>query len=63
MAVKHYGLCETCEHDSTCTLRRSTRLKIVQCEEFSLRPCKIKKKASPKSGKAGLREPACQSQL
>jgi len=33
--VKYYGLCETCEHDATCMLRRSTQLKIIQCEEFS----------------------------
>jgi len=35
---KYYGLCETCEHDSTCMLRRSTQLKIIQCEEFSIQP-------------------------
>ncbi len=35
---KYYGLCETCEHDSTCTLRRSTQLKIIECEEFSIQP-------------------------
>jgi hypothetical protein len=32
---KYSGLCETCEHDPTCMLRRSTRLEIIQCEEFS----------------------------
>jgi hypothetical protein len=35
---KYSGLCETCEHDETCTLRRSTVLKIIQCEEFSIQP-------------------------
>jgi hypothetical protein len=35
---KYYGLCETCEHDATCMLRRSTQLKIIQCEEFSIQP-------------------------
>ncbi len=35
---KYYGLCETCEHDATCMLRRSTQLKIIQCEEFSTQP-------------------------
>ncbi len=35
---KYYGLCETCEHDETCTLRRSSVLKIIQCEEFSIQP-------------------------
>jgi hypothetical protein len=35
---KYYGLCETCEHDSTCMLRRSTKLEIIQCEEFSIQP-------------------------
>ena len=37
MTVKYHGLCESCERDGTCTLRRSTRLKIVQCEEFTFR--------------------------
>ncbi len=36
MAVKYYGLCETCEHDPNCTLRRSLQLKIIQCEEYVL---------------------------
>jgi hypothetical protein len=36
--TKYFGLCETCEHDETCTLRRSTQLKIIQCEEFSTQP-------------------------
>jgi hypothetical protein len=35
---KYSGLCETCEHDSTCMLRRSTRLEIYECEEFSNQP-------------------------
>ena len=39
---KYSGLCETCEHDSTCTLRRSTVLKIIQCEEFSVQPVAAK---------------------
>ncbi len=33
---RYSGLCETCDYDATCTLRRSTQLKIVQCEEFSV---------------------------
>jgi hypothetical protein len=33
---KYYGLCENCEHDATCMLRRSSQLKIIQCEEFSV---------------------------
>jgi hypothetical protein len=35
---KHTGLCEICEHDATCALRRSPQLAIIQCEEFSIRP-------------------------
>ena len=35
---KYHGLCETCEHDATCMLRRSTKLEIIQCEEFSIQP-------------------------
>jgi hypothetical protein len=33
---KHSGLCETCERDAICTLRRSTRLEIILCEEHIL---------------------------
>jgi hypothetical protein len=36
--LKYTGLCETCDHDATCTLRRSTQLAIIQCEEFSVSP-------------------------
>jgi len=36
--IKYHGLCETCEHDPTCMLRRSTKLDIIQCEEFSIQP-------------------------
>jgi hypothetical protein len=36
--IKYYGLCETCEHDATCTLRRCSSLKIIECEEFSIQP-------------------------
>jgi hypothetical protein len=35
---KYYGLCETCEHDATCTLRRDPQLNIIECEEFSIQP-------------------------
>jgi hypothetical protein len=41
---KYYGLCETCEHDSTCMLRRSAQLKIIQCEEFSIQPVAVRAK-------------------
>jgi len=34
--ARYSGLCETCDHDSTCMLRRSTVLKIIECEEFSI---------------------------
>ena len=35
---KYSGLCETCDHDATCMLRRSSKLEIIQCEEFSTQP-------------------------
>jgi|WetSurMetagenome_2_1015567.scaffolds.fasta_scaffold67835_2 hypothetical protein len=35
---KYSGLCETCDHDATCTLRRSPRLEIILCEQFSTQP-------------------------
>jgi hypothetical protein len=38
---KYSGLCENCEHDATCLLRRSTVLKIIQCEEFSIQPTAV----------------------
>jgi hypothetical protein len=44
---KYYGLCETCEHDPTCMLRRSTKLEIIQCEEFSIQPFTQKPSAAP----------------
>ena len=34
--ARYSGLCETCDHDSTCMLRRSTLLKIIECEEFTI---------------------------
>jgi hypothetical protein len=43
---KYFGLCETCEHDATCMLRRSAQLKIIQCEEFSTQPTAAKIKTS-----------------
>jgi len=39
---KYSGLCETCDYDATCTLRRSTQLKIIQCEEFSVQSSSAK---------------------
>jgi hypothetical protein len=47
--TKYHGLCETCEHDPTCMLRRSTKLEIIQCEEFSIQPIA----SSPDSTKDG----------
>jgi hypothetical protein len=32
--TKYHGLCETCMHDSKCTLRRSAQLRIIRCEDF-----------------------------
>ena len=56
MAVKYRGLCETCEHDATCMLRRSSQLRIVQCEDFSVRP--FEKKAQPVADDQGFQDPA-----
>jgi len=39
-AIKYSGLCQNCEHDATCMLRRSPQLEIIQCEEFSILPSK-----------------------
>jgi hypothetical protein len=32
---KYIGLCETCDQDAVCTLKRSSRLEIIYCEQFS----------------------------
>lgn len=45
---KYRGLCETCEHDPTCALRRSTQLEIIQCEEFSIQPAVQKRSPEAK---------------
>jgi hypothetical protein len=44
--TKYFGLCETCEHDATCMLRRSSQLKIIQCEEFSIQQPPVKSNGS-----------------
>jgi hypothetical protein len=53
--LKYSGLCETCEHDATCTLRRSSRLEIIQCEEFSIQP--VVSKAAPPMKKETAPDP------
>jgi hypothetical protein len=35
---KYHGLCETCDQDATCTLKRSFRLEIIHCEQYSTQP-------------------------
>jgi hypothetical protein len=44
---KYSGLCETCDHDPTCMLRRSTQLEIIQCEEFSIQTAAYKPPSVP----------------
>lgn len=44
--LKYTGLCETCDHDATCTLRRSSQLAIIQCEEFSVSQPMVSRTAS-----------------
>ena len=39
---KYHGLCETCDRDAICTLKRSSRLEIIHCEQYSTQPA-IKK--------------------
>ena len=51
-ASKYYGLCETCDHDATCNLKRSPRLEIIHCEQFCTQPvihqqASVPDKASP----------------
>ena len=40
---KYRGLCETCDYDSTCALKRSPKLEIIQCEEYSTQPIMSKR--------------------
>jgi hypothetical protein len=61
MADKYTGLCETCEHDATCLLRRSPQLEIIQCEEFSTQP--MPNKALPAYNKVMPQDPVESAQL
>jgi hypothetical protein len=36
--TKYHGLCETCDRDAACTLKRSSRLEIIHCEQYSTQP-------------------------
>ena len=58
---KYTGLCETCEHDATCMLRRSTQLEIIQCEEFSIQP--VPNKAAPVTTQEMFQDPAEAAQI
>ena len=35
---QYSGLCETCDREADCTLKRSPLLEIIHCEEFSTQP-------------------------
>ena len=37
-AVKYSGLCETCDHDQACVLKRIPQLEIIECEQFCTHP-------------------------
>jgi len=37
-SIRYRGLCETCDRDATCTLKRSSRLEIIHCEQYSTQP-------------------------
>ena len=58
---KYSGLCETCDHDATCTLRRSTQLEIIQCEEFSTQP--VVSKPAPVESRSVYIDPAESARL
>jgi hypothetical protein len=51
MAVmsKYRGRCETCDHDAICTMKRSPRLEIIHCEQFSTQPVVQQETVSPRS--------------
>jgi hypothetical protein len=46
---KYRGLCETCDHDAVCTMKRSPRLEIIHCEQFSTQPVMHKQAVSPRN--------------
>ena len=51
-SIKYRGLCETCDYDATCKLKRSPRLEIIHCEQFSTQPVMyqqaiVREEASP----------------
>ncbi len=52
---KYSGLCETCDHNATCMLRRSAQLEIIQCEEFSTRP--VASSPAPPEKQAAFADP------
>ncbi len=58
---KYTGLCETCDHNATCMLRRSAQLEVIQCEEFSTRPI-TNEPVAPKSQEV-LEDPGETSRL
>jgi F420-non-reducing hydrogenase iron-sulfur subunit len=49
--LKHYGLCENCDRDATCTLRRSARLAIIECEEFAATQPRVLRTNRTRGGK------------
>jgi hypothetical protein len=36
--VKYSGICETCDHDQACMLKRIPQLEIIECEHFCTHP-------------------------
>jgi hypothetical protein len=37
-AVKYSGLCETCDNDQACMLKRIPQFEIIECEQFCTHP-------------------------
>lgn len=36
--VKYSGICETCDHDQACRLKRIPQLEVIECEYFCTHP-------------------------
>lgn len=36
--VKYSGLCETCDNDQACRLKRIPQLEVIECEQFCTHP-------------------------
>ena len=58
--VKYSGICETCDHDKACMLKRIPQLEVIECEHFCTHP--VVNNLSVVPADASLADPAESSQ-